>query len=474
MTLGPGDVVAGRYDLIRMLGGGDGGRVYVAFDRHLSREVALRFVEAGDRAAAAALLEEGRRMASVQSDSPQAVSVLDAGEIDGGGAYTATELVDGTPLDDVARRRAPIPAAEATRYGVELLDACLAVERHERGLADTVVASALATPDGHIRVTRFARAGAPTPADADPASIDVAATMRGLLAGAPIPAALRTTLDDAEAGRIRTADELRARLLADDEIARDTVVLPPPPPTDPPPRAKWPWIVGAIVAVLVIAAVAVFFATRSNDGGGTAVEVPDVTGLTAAEAVSTLQAADFTTATAGQVSTTVNKGLVISTSPAAGASADAGSRVTITVSQGTGTVAVPALVGLSQAKATSALTTAGLVSRIVQSASSTVPEGDVITQDPAAGLQIDVGSTVAITVSTGAASVTVPDVTGQTLTAATTALQRAGLTVGQVQRQASSAPANQVVSQNPAASADVAPGTAVVLVVSQGRTGTTP
>ena len=473
MTLGPGDVVAGRYDLIRMLGGGDGGRVYVAFDRHLSREVALRFVEAGDRAAAAALLEEGRRMASVQSDSPQAISVLDAGEIDGGGAYTATELIDGTPLDDVARRRAPIPAAEATRYGVELLDACLAVERHERGQADTVVASALATPDGHIRVTRFARAGAPTPAGADPASIDVAGTIRGLLAGAPIPAALRTTLDDAEAGRIRTADELRARLLADDEIVNETVVLPPPPPTDPPPRAKWPWIVAAIVAVLIIAAVAVFFATRSNDNG-TAVEVPDVVGLTAAKAVSTLQAADFTTATTGQVSTTVNKGLVISTSPAGGASADAGSKVTITVSQGTGTVAVPALVGLSQEQATSALTTAGLASRIVQSASNTVAEGDVITQDPAAGLQVNVGSTVAITVSTGATTVTVPDVTGQALTAATAALQRAGLTVGQVQQQASGAPANQVISQNPAASADVAPGTAVVLVVSEGGTRTTP
>ncbi len=81
-------------------------------------------------------------MASVQSESPQAVSVLDAGEVEGDGGYTATELIDGIPLDEVARRRAPIPAPEATRYAVELLDACHAVQRHEQGRADTVVASA--------------------------------------------------------------------------------------------------------------------------------------------------------------------------------------------------------------------------------------------------------------------------------------------------------------------------------------------
>ncbi len=184
--MGPGDVVAGRYELIRMLGGGDGGRVYVAYDRHLSREVALRLVQAGDRVVAGALLEEGRRMASVQSDLPQAVPVLDAGEIDGGGAYTAAELVDGTPLEELARRRAPLPAGEAKRYAVQLLEACLAVQRHEQGRADTVVASALATSDGQIRVTRFARE-ATGAGGADPAVASVAGTLRDLLAGGPTP-----------------------------------------------------------------------------------------------------------------------------------------------------------------------------------------------------------------------------------------------------------------------------------------------
>ena len=131
---------------------------------------------------------------------------------------------------------------------------------------------------------------------------------------------------------------------------------------------------------------------------------------------------------------------------------------------------MPALVGLSQAQATAALTSAGLESRVVEAASATVDAGDVITQDPAAGLTIDVGSTVAVTVSTGPAPVAVPNVTGQTLAAATLALQQAGLAVGTVSRQEStSVPAGEVISQSPA-SGEVAPGTTVDLTVSQGTT----
>ena len=94
--LGPGDTIASRYELVRMLGGGDAGRVYVAYDRHLAREVALRFVEPGDPTAAETLLDEGRRMARVQFDCRQAIAVLDAGEIPGGGAYVATEIIAGS------------------------------------------------------------------------------------------------------------------------------------------------------------------------------------------------------------------------------------------------------------------------------------------------------------------------------------------------------------------------------------------
>jgi serine/threonine-protein kinase len=396
--------------------------------------------------------------------------VLDAGEIDGGGAYTATELVDGTPLDELARRRAPLPPAEAKRYAIQLLEACLAVQRHEQGRAETVVASALATADGQVRVTRFAHAPAGA-GESDPAVGAVAQTLRELLAGGPVPPALRETMDDALAGRIRTADELRARLLADTEIDHETVVMPVA-GEEPPPRKKGPWIVAAIVIVAVVAAIAAIWLVVEDRAAQ--VTVPDVAGQTAGAAGATRRGAGFETTNDGEVSETVTRGIVISTDPAGGDSADEGSTVTIVVSQGTGTVAVPALVGLSQTQATDALTSAGLEARVVEAASTTVASGDVITQDPAAGLTIDVGSTVAVTVSTGPAPVAVPNVTGQTLQAATLALQQAGLAVGTVERQESaSVPPGEVISQSPA-SGEVPPRTAVDLTVAQGGPTTAP
>ena len=71
-------------------------------------------------------------------------------------------------------------------------------------------------------------------------------------------------------------------------------------------------------------------------------------------------------------------------------------------------------------------------------------------------------------------NVTVPNVVGMTQAAASTAITGASLTVGTVTTQSSTTvPAGQVISQNPAAGASVASGSAVNLVVSSGTGGTT-
>ena len=108
------------------------GRVFVARDRPLGREVALRTVDAGDPAAVEALRGEARRMAAVQFDCAQAVPVLDEGETGDGVAYVASEFIPGLTLEQLARRRGPLPEAEAAKYAVELLDACRAVHRGAR------------------------------------------------------------------------------------------------------------------------------------------------------------------------------------------------------------------------------------------------------------------------------------------------------------------------------------------------------
>jgi hypothetical protein len=223
MPLGPGDVVDGRYELLRALGGGDVGRVFVAYDRPLDRRVALRVVERGDAATDRALVEDTRRMNAVQFGSLTAVPVLDQGLTPDGTRYVAMELIDGLELDQVVMRRAPVAAGEAVRLGIELLDACLAAGRQEEGRSSIVPATALVTTDGHIRVARFAESPEPGPAGAEPACATVATIVHRLLTGREpgpdgpdpeLPAGLEDVLGDALEGRLRTAAELRDRLRA--------------------------------------------------------------------------------------------------------------------------------------------------------------------------------------------------------------------------------------------------------------------
>src|SRR5208282_1116105 len=106
---------------------------------------------------------------------------------------------------------------------------------------------------------------------------------------------------------------------------------------------------------------------------------------------------------------------------------------------GPANVAVPNVVGLTQAAATTAITGAGLVVGTVTTASSgTVPSGSVISESPVAATQVNTGSAVNLVVSSGPAQVAVPNVVGLTQAVATTAITGAGLVVGTVTKASSS------------------------------------
>jgi len=96
----------------------------------------------------------------------------------------------------------------------------------------------------------------------------------------------------------------------------------------------------------------------------------------------------------------------------------------------------------------------------------------VISESPAAGTSVASGAAVSLVVSSGApppTPVAVPNVVGQTQAAATSAISGAGFTVGAVAQESSTTVASgSVISQNPAAGADSASGSAVDLVVSTG------
>ena len=197
------------------------------------------------------------------------------------------------------------------------------------------------------------------------------------------------------------------------------------------------------------------------------VSVPGLGGLTQAAATSAITNAGLTVGTITmQLSASVPAGIVISQNPTFGTLVAPGSAVSFVVSLGQSTV--PSIGGLTQANATSAITTAGLtVGTITQQLSAIVPAGIVISQSPAGGTAVVPGSAVNFVVSLGQS--TVPSIGGLTQAAATSAITAANLTVGTITTQSSATvPSGIVISQNPTGGTLVAPGTSVSFVVSTG------
>ncbi len=201
--------------------------------------------------------------------------------------------------------------------------------------------------------------------------------------------------------------------------------------------------------------------------------VPNVVGLAQADATTALTGAAFTVGSiTTQTSAAVAAGSVISESPVAGTLVTPESVVSLVVSIGA-PVAVPNVVGLTQTAASNAITTAGLsVGTVTQQSSTAVAAGSVISESPVAGSQVAPGSAVNLVVSTGAPTVAVPNVVGLTQTAASNAITTAALSVGTVTQQSSTTVvAGSVISENPVAGTQVAPESAVNLVVSTGTPG---
>lgn len=95
--------------------------------------------------------------------------------------------------------------------------------------------------------------------------------------------------------------------------------------------------------------------------------------------------------------------------------------------------------------------------------SETVPKGKVVATEPAAGAQLERGSTVVIEVSKGPDRVTVPDLVGKTLAEAEAALVAADLELGQD----CCASNGRVVGSDPAAGTQVRRGTSVNLFLAR-------
>jgi beta-lactam-binding protein with PASTA domain len=153
-----------------------------------------------------------------------------------------------------------------------------------------------------------------------------------------------------------------------------------------------------------------------------------VSGMTYERANAELADQDLLALRVDEPNADVAVGNVIRTDPDAGASVSPQQQVRVYVSQGQQMATMPVVVGLGQDAATSALTSAGLVlGTITPRNDPELATGTVISADQTDGAQVADGTPVNLVVASG--RVTIDDVTGYTIDAATRELESLGLTV---------------------------------------------
>ncbi len=129
----PGDIVAGKYRVERVLGSGGMGVVLAARHIGLGHAVALKLMLSTRKADAMAherFLREARATVSLRSH--HVARALDVGTLDNGVAYMVMEYLDGADLQVIMEQRGPLSVEEAVEY---VLQACEAIaEAHAAGV----------------------------------------------------------------------------------------------------------------------------------------------------------------------------------------------------------------------------------------------------------------------------------------------------------------------------------------------------
>lgn len=204
-------------------------------------------------------------------------------------------------------------------------------------------------------------------------------------------------------------------------------------------------------------------------GRGAMVAVPDFEGTAQPRAVAEAENAGLVPVVEDGFSLDAPRGTVIGQDPAAGTKVREGRKVTITVSRGAQRVEMPDAVGKRLDDIVPPLEDAGVPIEVVEVASETVADGIIVTQEPAAGVQVTGEDPVRFEVSTGADERPVPEIVGLTVDAAGFELGVAGLTLGELAPVAdANVPLGAVVSADPPPGTVVEKDTPVSIVFSLG------
>lgn len=148
-------ILARRYELQELIGGGGMADVYKAQDKLLDRAVAVKILHQ-QYANDAEFVEKFRREATAAAKlaHPNIVNIYDVGE-DGGSQYIVMEYVSGPTLKEVIQQKGCLEPIEAVRIAKEIASALESAHRNNLVHCDIKPHNILVMPDGHIKVTDF-------------------------------------------------------------------------------------------------------------------------------------------------------------------------------------------------------------------------------------------------------------------------------------------------------------------------------
>jgi serine/threonine protein kinase len=133
IPVSPGDLVAGKYRVDRVLGAGGMGVVLAATHEQLDQPVALKFLHTSVLQLPEVVqrfMREARSAVKIHSE--HVARVLDVGALESGAPYMVMEYLDGQDIAEVLAARGALPAQETVGY---VLQACEAIaEAHSLGI----------------------------------------------------------------------------------------------------------------------------------------------------------------------------------------------------------------------------------------------------------------------------------------------------------------------------------------------------
>ncbi len=168
-------MIAGRYELVRELGRGGMGVVWLARDDVLSRSVAIKRIAQGPGGDAESRRGQREARLAATLNHPHVVSVLDL-VTEGDEQWLVMEYVDGVTLTELVRRHGPLSPDRAAVIFSQVADALAAAHALQIVHRDVKPANILVAADGVVKLSDFGIARS---------SGDESLTQTGMLIGSP-------------------------------------------------------------------------------------------------------------------------------------------------------------------------------------------------------------------------------------------------------------------------------------------------